>query len=493
VVGYTYSTNFPVYNPGGSAYYQGNNAGSSDAFILKFNSSGVRQWATYYGGSSGDYAMSVAIDPEGYDIYVSGSTRSTNFPTQTLSGAYNQGVKGDSSDAFVLRFNSYSCARLWATYYGGNNNDYASSVTTDPYGNVYVVGYTYSTNFPVDNPYGAYYQQNNNGSSDAFLLKFMTDAGPTLVYPGPLQIINISPVNFVWKTFNIFGGYNRYQLQISTNSNFNPSTTYLTTDTSYSVNLSDGIYYWRVRAVASNTSDSTYWTASLFELDKTPPTVPNLVSPSNGTALNTSSVTLIWNRSQDNLSGVDQYEIQLASNPSFTNPTTYLTSDTTYSISILNEGTYYWRVRAKDYAGNYSGWSSSRSLTLDRTAPTVPNLVSPSNGAVFNTSSVTLIWNRSQDSLSGVGQYEIQLSNNSSFTNPTTYSTSDTTYSISNLNDTTYYWRVRAKDNAGNYSGWSSGRAFLIDTRAPNSPYSCDTCWRVFEEHNYNLYLDSGK
>jgi hypothetical protein len=230
VVGYTYSTNFPTYDPGGGAYYQGT-CGScpnySDAFILKFNNSGVRLWAAYYGGGRGDVASSISTDVNG-NVFVVGYTYSTNFPTYDPGGgAYYQGTCGgcpNYSDAFILKFNN-SGVRLWATYYGGNDHDFATSISTDANGKVFVVGYTWSDNFPTLNPLGGYYQGNNAGYYDAFILKF-----------------NNSGVR-LWATY--YGGNaGDYAYSISTDANGNVFVVGLTGSTNFpTYNPGGGAYY----------------------------------------------------------------------------------------------------------------------------------------------------------------------------------------------------------------------------------------------------------
>jgi Secretion system C-terminal sorting domain/Beta-propeller repeat len=137
---------------------------TSDAFLAKFNSNGVRQWATYYGGSTLDYGYSCVTDASG-NVYLVGYTNSTS----AVAGNGHQNALGGGYDAFLVKFNSAG-TRLWATYYGGTGGEYGLFCNVDASGNVYLAGYTYSpTNIAANG-----HQNTYNGASDAFVVKFTT-------------------------------------------------------------------------------------------------------------------------------------------------------------------------------------------------------------------------------------------------------------------------------------------------------------------------------
>ena len=144
--------------------YGGGSSVAGDAYLVKFNSLGVRQWGTYYGGSDADIGYSSASDASG-NIFLSGTTSSTS----AIASGGHQNTFGGGEDAFLVKFN-FSGVRQWATYYGGIGSDYGFSTSCDFAGNVFLGGYTNST--PLGISSGGYQNLYGGGSADAFLVKF---------------------------------------------------------------------------------------------------------------------------------------------------------------------------------------------------------------------------------------------------------------------------------------------------------------------------------
>jgi hypothetical protein len=210
--GSTGSPDFPVV-----LGLQPNNAGSDDIFITKLTPSGGVAFSTYVGGSGSDSASDITVDTE-MNVYLTGYTTSTNFPTVGGGDAFVAkllpsgagfaffrifgGSMYDSAsalafgnandlvvvgttisenfpllyplqsnyagfhDAFMLRVNRLSGDMLSATYLGGEGDDQANSVATDSRGNPIMLGLTRSADFPVTPG-----QKMNNGDGDIFLTK----------------------------------------------------------------------------------------------------------------------------------------------------------------------------------------------------------------------------------------------------------------------------------------------------------------------------------
>jgi len=199
------------------------NSGGWDFFLVKFNSSGTKQWTQQLGTSSTDYGNAVAVDSSD-NIYVTGTTAggldgNTHFGsndiflvkynssgekqwTQQLGGHWytssgnivyshndaGTGVTVDSSnniyvtgvtskvivdgsntsyggvDSVLVKYNS-SGVKQWAKQLGTSGHDYGQGVTADSSGNIYVTG---KTNGGLDN-------NTNSGSLDVFLVKYNSD------------------------------------------------------------------------------------------------------------------------------------------------------------------------------------------------------------------------------------------------------------------------------------------------------------------------------
>jgi hypothetical protein len=172
VTGHTTSVNFPVVGGPDTTHN-----GEYDAFIYKVNPAGTAlTFSGYIGGNDHDMGIGVAVDPGG-NSYVTGRTRSTNFPTTT--SAFDNTFNG-AYDVFVTKVSSNGATLLYSTYLGGGGEDSPQDIAVDAVGNAYLVGGTDSTNFPV-NSSGP--DMTHNGFSDAFVTK-LNAAGTALVYSG---------------------------------------------------------------------------------------------------------------------------------------------------------------------------------------------------------------------------------------------------------------------------------------------------------------------
>ncbi|MBI2270637.1 MAG: SBBP repeat-containing protein [Bacteroidetes bacterium] len=167
--GGTMSPDFPTKNP-----YKAALAGG-DAFIAKFNNKGVRQWATYYGGSNYEDAYGICVD-QANNIFVSGSTASSNFPLVNPGGAFVQAWTAGINlyDAFIIKLNPSTGFPSWATCYGGPDNDgiFGSSIMIDLAGNIILCIQTASTT-NIATP-GAWQTTFGGGGNegDAAIIKF---------------------------------------------------------------------------------------------------------------------------------------------------------------------------------------------------------------------------------------------------------------------------------------------------------------------------------
>ena len=137
--------------------------GNYDTFLVKFNSAGQRVWATYYGGSGTDYGRALAADKD-RNVYLAGQTTSS---TEMTSGGFQNTYGGGYYDAFLVKFTSTG-QRLWATYYGGSSDDYGYALTANKDGNVYLAGYTHSS----DGMASGGFKNTIGYGFDAFLVKF---------------------------------------------------------------------------------------------------------------------------------------------------------------------------------------------------------------------------------------------------------------------------------------------------------------------------------
>ena len=171
VVGTTYSYDFPTKNP-----LQSLSNGAPTVFVTKLSPEGsALVFSTYLGGSGGDWAAGIALGPR-RGVFVTGTTKSSDFPLQNPVQATNNCPGDCGGNAFVVKIDAQGSALDYSTYLGGSSNnnssqsynwtgngDSAGGIAVDKQGEAIVVGTTNSIDFPVSN---ALQPQNNTAFYD---------------------------------------------------------------------------------------------------------------------------------------------------------------------------------------------------------------------------------------------------------------------------------------------------------------------------------------
>jgi hypothetical protein len=170
--GNTQSANFPIANALQATFSGG------DAYVTKINAAGSAfVYSTYLGGSGADGGNSLKVDAAG-NLYLTGATGSTDFPTVNPIQGTNAGPTAFPQDAFVTKINAAGTALVYSTYLGGSGFDHGLSIAVDPSSNAYITGITRSNNFPVAN---AIQPAKGSNNRDAFVTK-INAAGSAFVY-----------------------------------------------------------------------------------------------------------------------------------------------------------------------------------------------------------------------------------------------------------------------------------------------------------------------
>jgi len=178
-----------------------NNFAGTEAFLTKFNPELTSViFSATIGGSGADQAVGLAVDGAG-NAYIAGPTTSPDFPT-VLPIGYPNSFNSGLNDAFVTAIKSDGSDFLYSTYLGGSGNDFANGIALDLEANAWIVGQTFSTDFPTTTA-----PQSFAGPSEAFIAKIsaassLVDVTFQTVPSGiPLYVdgaTNATPITFHW-------------------------------------------------------------------------------------------------------------------------------------------------------------------------------------------------------------------------------------------------------------------------------------------------------
>jgi hypothetical protein len=295
-----------------------------------------------------------------------------------------------------------------------------------------------------------------------FIEDDLTGKTVTILAPADLDTANLLTPLFWW---NEISGARSYRLQIVYPNFYSPQQllydTAVETDRFIPTLLPGFTYEWRIRP--ENGSSEGNWVTRTLTIDSSiglsNQTIVITLPAANGTSSSSSSVSFSWN----GITGATLYRVEInnvTTGANAVNSTTTLTNYTT----TLAQGSYEFRVRAEN-SSSITDWST-RTFSIDQTAPAAPSLIFPADDASYSTvpSSVAFDWSSSLDAYVD----SLEVSPDSLFSTGVVLrvavSALQSTYVWNSAQvSTTYFWRIRSIDLAGNRSNYSSVFKFIVN------------------------------
>jgi|GEM_PF-2023215 len=500
----------------------GENAGEtyiiygSDSLSSTIDLNSVSADVTIYGDDASDNSVSVTtgdINSDNVDDVIIGSYGADPAGGDNAGETYI--IYGSDSLSSTIDLNSVSAD---VTIYGDDEYDYSgTSVATGDVNGDNVADLIIGTH--QADPAGG-----SNAGETYVIYGFVSNTAPSSPTIDNFNDSTWGADNTPTLQFDLsdpdIGDIIKYQVQIDDNADFS-STVVDVTEGSGSASprsnvqytpsaLDDGSYYWRVKVIDDNDAQSSWTTANsgaiAFKIDTTSPSTPGIPTYSDSTWSFTAST--------DAGAGLHAtpYTVEWCDNSSFTSCSSYTdTSDTnSYTHSTdLADGTWYFRIKAKDALDNESSYSSNGSTTIDSTAPVSIDLSSPGNDSYTSSSRPTFKWKATSDATSGLSKYKVEIDNpslgssqvsgdfvidNIPVSRTTTYETDkyivqyenfddadddnnyisvytkshrdwETSQNDGQLREGRVTWKVAAVDTAGNET--SSSRTIFVDRTGP--------------------------
>ena len=218
--------------------------------------------------------------------------------------------------------------------------------------------------------------------------------------------------------------------------------------------LIDDTYTWSVAAYDQVGNTGAFTDTWSFTIDTTPPPAITLLTPEHNARISDTTPTLTWNTSTSpDLAG---YLLD------FNGVVTDVGDVTTYTTSLLADGTYTWTVATYDQVGNAGAFVSPRSFTVNSTGPDPVSLSSPADDSATNDTTPTLTWSAS--SSTDAAGYLLDF-------NGTILELGDlTAHTTGVLSEGIYTWTVAAYDTLSNTGSYTAPWTFSVDTTAPQPP-----------------------